>query len=340
MSVARTVRNGAMCLSVVVAVMAVGASSALALSPWWHLSVRPSPTALQPGSSENEVQSIEAHLVDFFGTPAAVFEVRIRGVEVGVFATEPLAASAKVPAASAANLQSALEGSGAYGTGNVEVTGGPAGTSVLLVKSVGADSGVPVAPIEVVEEIGGASAQVVTPGKADGQILVTAANLGDANATGAHSPIVIADTLPTGFRPVAIKGIEDTENSIASPVVPECSIASLTCTFHHGVGTYAEDEVLISVVLEAGAKSGAVDRASVTGGEAPPANADAAITIGGQTGFGAQAYELEPEEEGGARDEQAGSHPFQLTTTIMLNRSSENATTGLAKDLHFKLPPV
>jgi hypothetical protein len=67
------------------------------------------------------------------------------------------------------------------------------------------------------------------------------------------------------------------------------------------------------------------------------------------TPFGVEGYEMAPEEEGGAVDTQAGSHPFQLTSTITLNQILESSPRGLsrlsplpaalAKDLHFDLPP-
>ena len=51
-------------------------------------------------------------------------------------------------------------------------------------------------------------------------------------------------------------------------------------------------------------------------------------------------YEQVPEEEGGAVDAQAGSHPFQLTTTLAVNQSSNPIVPpALAKDLQFSLPP-
>ncbi len=39
--------------------------------------------------------------------------------------------------------------------------------------------------------------------------------------------------------------------------------------------------------------------------------------------FGVSAYEMRPEEVGGGVDTQAGSHPFQFTTTIDFNEGAE-----------------
>lgn len=67
------------------------------------------------------------------------------------------------------------------------------------------------------------------------------------------------------------------------------------------------------------------------------------------TSFGVEHYELIPEEEGGSFDTRAGSHPFQLTTTLDLNqiqqpfevnqRAFGPGAPALTKELSFRLPP-
>ncbi|HME03515.1 MAG TPA: hypothetical protein VKG38_10855, partial [Solirubrobacteraceae bacterium] len=68
------------------------------------------------------------------------------------------------------------------------------------------------------------------------------------------------------------------------------------------------------------------------------------------TPFGVEHVELAPENEGGTPDTTAGSHPFQLTTTLDLNQTlrsypgyglvgMEPSAPALMKDVHFDLPP-
>jgi len=68
-----------------------------------------------------------------------------------------------------------------------------------------------------------------------------------------------------------------------------------------------------------------------------------AKTPGEAAPFGVEQYALSAEEPGGALDAQAGSHPFQLTTTVDLNQRPEQqgrpVPAQLAKDLTFNLPP-
>ena len=60
---------------------------------------------------------------------------------------------------------------------------------------------------------------------------------------------------------------------------------------------------------------------------------------GEATPFGVESYEQVFEEVGGAPDAQAGSHPFQFTTTLDLNQTSEGEPAGGAREgLSFRLP--
>ncbi|MGH2864522.1 MAG: hypothetical protein ACRDJX_04650 [Solirubrobacteraceae bacterium] len=79
----------------------------------------------------------------------------------------------------------------------------------------------------------------------------------------------------------------------------------------------------------------------ISGGGAPSASLMRPLTVTGvPTPFGVEGYQLTPEEEGGAPDRGAGSHPFQLTTTLVLNQTAEPfKAPALVKDLRVKLPP-
>jgi hypothetical protein len=61
---------------------------------------------------------------------------------------------------------------------------------------------------------------------------------------------------------------------------------------------------------------------------------------GEATPFGMADFEVAPENEGGAPDTREGSHPFQLTTAVAFNESSQPATPpAFAKNLKINLPP-
>ena len=307
------------------------AAPAGAASPWWHLNLGSAPASIQPGTAKNEVQEITAE-------PGTAFELKVGGSSIGLFESEPYPYSGAFTQVTAANVQTALES--IYGPDNVVVTGGPGGSAPLTVTSVGDDTSRPVAPVEVGISLGGnVEAKALTQGSADGQIVVTATNLGDADASGGMTPVSIADKLPGGLRATAIEGF--TEPEVLGVHVPlECKLESLSCSFSGTVPSYKQIEIRISVI-DAGASSGEINEASVSGGGAQDVSARRAVAIGGApVQFGVEDYEMTPEEEDGALDAQAGSHPFQLTTTLMLNQTIEpNKPSALAKDLKFKLPP-
>ncbi len=82
-----------------------------------------------------------------------------------------------------------------------------------------------------------------------------------------------------------------------------------------------------------------MDAATVSGGGASAVSAAQRLTFGGEPVFGVQGFEIAPEEEGGALDTQAGSHPFQLTRTLYLDQPGKE-TPPSREGLAVRLPPA
>jgi uncharacterized repeat protein (TIGR01451 family) len=109
-----------------------------------------------------------------------------------------------------------------------------------------------------------------------------------------------------------------------------------------------EDLELRITVKDEGAASGAENRAEVKGGSAAAVTFKRSVPIGAAPSFGPEegGFTMVPEEEGGAIDTQAGSHPYQLTTTFDLAQEKEEFPSGkpyvrppaLARNLKFNLP--
>jgi hypothetical protein len=333
----------------------VGASSASAGSPWWHLSSASQPTYLQPGQAKFETQQLTVSATKgkyYLTDRGAGFRAEGSGgppliLEVG---EEPK------------KVQEALEGK--YGKGNVEVTGGPGPEAtnpfeVYVVKFVGGLAYQPVRPMASGSEslVGGrgeATVRELAEGRPDGVIVVNAVNLGDADANPQTQLITLTDKLSAELTAVHIEGSVDEALSAFGPAsYPlECVLGSMACTFNGKSGPpgewpqpyaarvppYNQVQMRIAVNMS-GAKSGASNEASVTGGGAPAAAAKQSLVVsGGPAPFGVSSYEMRPEEEGGGADTQAGSHPFQLTTGVTLNETYGSKPVAMAKDLHFKLP--
>ncbi len=334
------------CAGVVLGLACAG--SAYADSPWWHLSVTSRPTYLQPGQARNEVQRLIVKASE------GVYRLDLRGAVL-------FASVGEKPE----ELQEQLEKE-FYGAQNVHVTGSPGlgqnPYEVYVIEFVHSLADQPVAVPEVSAAFnktnGSESVEEVTTGRSDGQIVVTAVNLGDASADPSIQPIVLAAKLPAALKAVAIEGFVD-EYLLANYSFPlECALSSSSCTFtgqHNGgairIPPYQQIQMRISVDVKNSTQREGVDHASVTGGGARGAAVDGAITVSeAPVPFGVNTYEMRPEEPGGATDTQAGSHPFQLTTTVGFNETYEGravnsghpfggSVPAMAKDLHFDLPP-
>ena len=84
---------------------------------------------------------------------------------------------------------------------------------------------------------------------------------------------------------------------------------------------------------ESGQPPTAANVVKISGGGAPAVSISRSLhygaAVGEPTPFGLAAYELTAEEEGGAPDITAGSHPFQLTTSLVVNQKPRVRTRFL-----------
>jgi hypothetical protein len=323
----------AVCGMVVGAVSLFGleaASSALATTAWWHVGSGSRPHNLRPGSGSDEIQRLT---VSATGGQNVLEDEETGGLALLSWDATPEEA------------QEALEG--LYGAGNVDVSGGPGDETGSKPYTITFTGELAFRSVKLIKThnfllTGGRQEAMVSEahgGRPDGQIVVTAANLGDANANGEASTVMISDKLPARLKAVGIEAVAGTPGP-ASPGPVACSLETLTCTFAHVLSPFHQIEVRIAVLVQPGATSSETNEATVTGGEAPGSSVNRPITVSDTpTPFGAEDYELRPEEEGGSPDTQAGSHPFQLTTTLTLNQTADAMPAQLPKDLRFKLPP-
>ncbi len=212
-----------------------------------------------------------------------------------------------------------------------------------------------------------------------GLVLIGADDLGDAGIDGQSSPIRITDTLPEGLSVASASELAPRRSSRRPGESLEAEQATWTCTLTGRTVTCATTMAIpayerlnltipVQVDLPSGTLTTLQNQVSISGGEvaqensssgggnsapAPGASLERALHVNpAPTLFGIEedGYEIFPEEEGGTLDTQAGSHPFQLTSTLALNqtveaRSEEGkeelrpSSPALARNLQFYLPP-
>jgi hypothetical protein len=212
-----------------------------------------------------------------------------------------------------------------------------------------------------------------SPATGEAMVTVDVANVGDAATPGTSSKnlaealagetkhlVTVTDTLPAGVRPIEAhapgggtdfaKQEFELEKTLGRNA---CSILNqtVTCVYMNPLSPYEQILVAIVVKVEPGVGDG-LNEASVSGAGAPPVTVSHALALEGPVSFGVQSYELTAEEEGGSPARQAGEHPFQLTTTLMLathtaiianeggskKKFPEVVPVALVKDLRFSLP--
>jgi hypothetical protein len=235
----------------------------------------------------------------------------------------------------------------------------------------------------------------------EGTLDIEVSNLGDGPTDGTWSEhlaealndetkgfITIVEKLPAGLTTTGVKA-ERPVQAESSPEAPGsfeeemmqvelegaekagqkvaklCSMSGQTVTCLYGTPVRPYERAIIAINVKAipGASTG-VNEVSVSGGGAQPVVSRRGLSPD-QTpsSYGVENYELTPEEEGGAPDTQAGSHPFQLTTTFAIDTQTVQAfrdkegsrnnpahegqgavvpevqPLALTKDLRFDIPP-
>jgi hypothetical protein len=172
------------------------------------------------------------------------------------------------------------------------------------------------------------------PPGGEGQVLVVLTNIGDAPIEGATSLVKFAAKLPPSLTATAISG------EVKNKTQTECALGGLTCTFKGVLDPYEQSTITIKVKVAPDASGTQSAPASVEGGGAgtvsrtltAPVNAEAA-------GYGPASFAMSPLNEDGTPATQAGSHPFQLTTSLVLDQTGGRQPVELPKDLNFHLPP-
>ncbi len=208
------------------------------------------------------------------------------------------------------------------------------------------------------------------PSASEAVLDLDVANVGDANAGGVlvqnlisgSTPITIVDRLPAGVtathvHPEGGGGFLNRYGVQHYPSLVQCSIAGQTVTCHYGIPVQPYEHILIGMSVDVAPGTGhGENEVEVSGGGAPGLVSRHALAVEEPVpSYGVQSYELLPEEEGGVASTQAGSHPFQLTTSLMFNTQAvqftdlgsfiehesgpEPEVLALTKDLRFRLPP-
>ena len=176
-------------------------------------------------------------------------------------------------------------------------------------------------------------------GHGEGQIVITAENLGDVATSGR---VTIEDQLPAGLEVVGIEAIAG--DSISNLGTVNCS----TVTLEGAPSKQSADAPTNRSKCGSRCRSsaGSADR---TPPRSPAAARRAAASASRRSRwaaperFGIEDWAQIPEAEGGLIDTQAGSHPFQLTNVVTLNSQYPDGlgyprTVAMPKDIVSELP--
>ncbi|HEU4705952.1 MAG TPA: hypothetical protein VFS64_02055 [Solirubrobacterales bacterium] len=317
--------------------------------PWWQVLDGSRPTNMWEPGDALETQEVAGE--SLFGLIYAV-KVEVAGQVVGCLGSGTLVpfggpsadevcegATGSPASESAPEFREMLESP--YGAGEVQVSGGPAGSAPFVVE---APWGPPIELTVLEAEAFGlptgvnVGSEITSEGS--GRLVLSFTNLGDAPVDGTSSPVTIVDRLPEG---VAAYGVEafagpfETYGSSAVPPTPvECALEAadeVVCSYEGKLPPYEAIEIEIPVSLTGTPPTaGAPGQVTISGGGAASASAEQTIQVSPEpTPFGVEQFSAVAESEGGDSTRQAGSHPFQFTTTLQLNAGREYPSSALGQ---------
>ena len=198
----------------------------------------------------------------------------------------------------------------------------------------------------------------------EGAIYLAATNLGDREAEAGAAPITITDVLPPGVE--VAESTHAGEGSVESTfqntpeeggrgekhaVCPVEGPSVVECAFSGRERPYEQMLVVIHVKVSA-LPSTLENRVTLHDAGATPAlnTLERPLSVSSEeTHFGVESYEFKAEDEEFNSDTVAGTHPFQLTSSIDLDQGYartfglesgklEPAAPALAQNLSFRLP--
>lgn len=162
------------------------------------------------------------------------------------------------------------------------------------------------------------------PAGGDGELVLTAENVGDRAASG---PIAVADMLPAGLRVKGIAGSAPKRGgALGETEALTCSSEHLACEAPGPIAPYETIEVRIAVEAS-GTVEGERNTVTLSSSGMQVAQVSRPVSVGQPNGFGVESYELAAEAEGGGPVTQAGAHPFQATGSILLDQGADQASS-------------
>jgi hypothetical protein len=139
--------------------------------------------------------------------------------------------------------------------------------------------------------------------------------------SGEPTPVVITDTLPAGLT------VKETSGAVCAT-----SGQVVRCVYSDAVAAGESIRVSIAVSVDQGASGPLTNNVTVSGGGAPAVSASQENQIGsGPPPFGLSHFDFYTAGQNGARDTQAGDHPYEVTTTIDLKTviAQKNESTAV-----------